>query len=181
MSDLGVQRGKVIVVPFDSSWKKEFEKEKEKLLDTFGNKIINIEHIGSTAIPGLCAKPIIDINVAIHSLEQAQSFIEPLEQLGYEYIAERHFKDRYFFPKGTKSNRTHHLNLVEIGSQTGWINPLLFRDYLIHNSEMRDYYCNLKRNLSYRYSDNREKYTERKSDFVRTILEKANNQYSDSK
>lgn len=170
---LGVKRGTVILVPHDPEWAGLFQKEKELLLSVFGDRIKAIEHIGSTAIPGILAKPIIDMNVAVDSIDDIGDFISKLPSFGYEYIPERRFSDRQFFPKGLPEMRTHHLNLVEIASKTGWGNPLLFRDYLRIHSEEREAYGKLKEELAAKYSDNRDEYTERKGVFVHRILELA--------
>ena len=170
---IGLKRGTVELFPYDEAWKLYFEKEKKLLLKTFGDRIVSIEHIGSTSIPGALAKPIIDINVAIRSLEDAPSFIKQLQELGYEYMPERWFNDRYFFPKGSTEQSTHHLNLVEKSSDTAWVYPLLFRNYLIENPQEIAEYSILKRNLALKYKNDRAAYTEAKGDFVRSILEKA--------
>ena len=154
----------------------EFEKEKKLLLDTFSDRIVAIEHIGSTAIPGIPAKPIIDINVAVSSLDDIDDFIETLPSLGYEHIPERRYADRQFFPKGPSESRTHHLNLVELDSPTAWTNQILFRDYLRNSESARNEYTELKRLLAKQYADKREEYTERKSEFVMRIIEEAKKQ-----
>lgn len=127
---IGLKRGTVELVEHNPDWSILFEQEKQLLLETFGDRILAVEHIGSTAIPGIIAKPIIDINVAAESLDDIDDFIIKLQELGYEYIHERRYADRQFFPKGPSERRTHHLNLVELDSQTAWVNQLLFRDYL---------------------------------------------------
>lgn len=169
---LGVKRGTVILAPYDSEWESLFEQEKELLLNTFGDRIRAVEHIGSTAIPAIPAKPIIDMSVAVESLGDIDDFIEKLPELGYEYIPERRFADRQFFPKGPSECRTHHLNLVEMTSETAWKNPLSFRDYLRSHEEEREVYRKLKEELASKYADNRDEYTERKGIFIRAILEK---------
>jgi len=172
---IGLKRGTVELVSYDTCWAKEFEDERRRLLDIFGDKIIAVEHIGSTSIPGLIAKPIIDINVAISSLERAEDFILGLQSLGYEYMKGRQFDDRYFFPKGPASFRTHHLNLVEYSSETGWNDPLLFKKYLIeHPFSMREY-ASLKQHLALECKNDRKKYTEAKSDFIKSVIIKARN------
>lgn len=173
MSALGLQRGTVRLEEHNPEWADLFEQEKKLLQKTFGDRIITIEHIGSTAIPGIPAKPIIDINVAIPSLDDIDDFVTKLQELGYEYIPERRFPDRQFFPKGPSEKRTHHLNLVEIISETGWKNQLLFRDYLRTHANVRDEYATLKRELATKYAENRDEYTERKSNFVMRIIEEA--------
>lgn len=161
------------MVPYDSDWKKEFEAEKKRLLNVFGKRILAIEHIGSTAIPGMLSKPIIDMNVAVKSLNDIDDFIRELPKLGYEYIPERRYSDRQFFPKGPESRRTYHLNLAEMTSSTAWKEPLLFRDYMKRNKKDRDAYIALKQDLAKKYKNNRDEYTERKSAFVNMIIEKA--------
>lgn len=171
--DIGLERGTVKVSPYSPNWVKEFEAEKKRLIDMFGSRIIAVEHIGSTSIPGMPSKPIIDILVAVKSLDDAQAFIMPLQEMGYEYMPNRWFKDRYFFPKGPDSKRTHHLNLVEMSSETAWTNHLLFRDYLISHPKEKEKYIKLKQELASKYANDREKYTEAKSDFVRNIIDQA--------
>lgn len=173
MSPLGLPRGTVRLEEYNPKWKDLFEEEKELLFKTFKDRIISIEHIGSTAIPGLLAKPIIDMNVAIPSLDDVDYFITGLQKLGYEYIPERRFSDRQFFPKGPSERRTHHLNLVEITSETGWKNELLFRDYLRSHDKAKNEYATLKKELAEKYFDNRDEYTERKSKFIIEIINKA--------
>ena len=173
MSSLGLRRGTVRLEEYNPEWADLFDQEKKLLRKTFGDKIIAIEHIGSTAIPGIPAKPIIDINAAIPSLDDTDDFVTKLQELGYEYIPERRFSDRQFFPKGPSEKRTHHLNLVEITSETGWKNQLLFRDYLRTHPDIRDEYVTLKRELAHKYADNRDDYTEQKSNFVIRIIEEA--------
>ena len=170
---IGLKRGTVEVVTYDPNWVIEFNTEKKKLLKVFGDKIVAIEHIGSTSIPDMPAKPIIDINMAIQSLDDAKDFVKPLEKLGYQYMANRWFEDRYFFPKGPESFRTHHLNLVEKTSETAWLYPILFRNYLIKHHEAKQQYIKLKKGLAGKYKNDREKYTEAKSEFVSEILAKA--------
>lgn len=170
---LGVKRGTVLLMPHDPDWALLFEEEKKLLMNTFGDRIKSIEHIGSTAISGIPAKPIIDMNVGIESIDNIEDFIQKLPGLGYEYIPERRFSDRQFFPKGPAEERTHHLNLVEMTSETGWTNPLLFRDYLRKHQEVREAYQRLKEGLVLKYADNRDEYTERKGSFIHSVLEKA--------
>jgi GrpB-like predicted nucleotidyltransferase (UPF0157 family) len=173
MEEIGLKRGEVKLSEYNPRWAELFEEEKKVLLETFGNRILALEHIGSTAIPGIPAKPIIDILAAIESLDDVDDFVQILPTLGYEYIPERRFADRQFFPKGPESARTHHLSLVEKDSETGWLNHLRFRDYLRSHDAEREEYAALKRRLASEFADNRGEYTERKSEFVLRIIEKA--------
>lgn len=179
--NIGLKRGTVELVEYNPKWSSLFEQEKKLLLDTFGERILAVAHIGSTAIPDLPAKPIIDMNVAVKSLDDIDDFISKLQELGYEYISERRYADRQFFPKGPSEFRTHHLNLVELDSQTAWVNQLLFRDYLRSHKKDRDAYADLKRKLADKFADNREEYTERKSKFVLEIIDKAQKQSHENK
>lgn len=167
---VGLRRGEVRLSSHDSNWASEFAKEKQGLLELFADKIIAIEHIGSTAVPGLAAKPIIDMVAAVHSFDELNEFIELLQKLDYEYMPERMFADRKFFPKGHRSHRTHHLNLVLEDDFTQWTSPILFRDYLKSHEDARNEYAQLKQRLATIYGDNREAYTKSKSGFIQRIV-----------
>jgi GrpB-like predicted nucleotidyltransferase (UPF0157 family) len=95
MSDIiGLKRGTVKVVDYDLDWPKEFEAVKQRLLKTFGHKIVAIEHIGSTSILGLAAKPIIDIVAVVKSFDNLPQFVDGLQKVDYEYTPERMFDNR---------------------------------------------------------------------------------------
>jgi len=143
------------------------------LQSTFGHKLLAIEHIGSTSVPGLTAKPIIDIVAAVDSFDDLAGFIEKLQAIGYEYMPERMFVDRKFFPKGLHTNRTHHLNLVLKDDLEQWAKPIAFRDYLRSHEEERAEYARLKLLLAAKYGDDREAYTKAKNDFIQSVLRQA--------
>ncbi|MDD5218473.1 MAG: GrpB family protein [Candidatus Omnitrophica bacterium] len=170
---LGLKRGTVKLCEHHDEWAELYEQEKQLLKNIFGDKIIEMEHIGSTAIPGVPAKPIIDINTAIKSLdkETVDEFIEPLQKVGYTYMHE--YPNRKFFVKGPEEKRTHHLNLVEVGNQTDWHDKILFRDYLNSHQEARDEYGKLKLDLASKFADDRESYTKAKENFILEIIKKA--------
>lgn len=168
---IGVKRGTVRLEQYDATWPKAFADEEKNLREVFGADL-PIEHIGSTAIPGLLAKPLIDIQVGLPRLHEATRFIPYLEQLGYTYVPERDKADEVFLPKGPTSNRTHYLHIVEIGSKR-WINTLTFRDYLRAHEGARDEYAALKQRLVLQYANDRYTYTEAKTKFVEDILERA--------
>ncbi|SFD83179.1 GrpB protein [Paenibacillus catalpae] len=111
-----------------------------------------IEHIGSTSVQGLSAKPIIDIALGVEELAQADAFIEPLMRLGYEYVPKADFPNRRFFRKGEWRNGTHHLHVYEAGSEE-WQNQLLFRDYLKAHPHTLSEYDKLKRELALLHPD----------------------------
>ncbi len=172
MNYVGLKRGTVKLAPYDEMWPRLFEAEKERLLKALRGIIFEVEHIGSTAIPGLAAKPLIDMMASVKSLSDYKKAIEPLRELGYEYMPERVFADRVFFPKGPEENRTFHLNLVEKGSRQ-WDEALLFRDYLRTHPEERNEYQRLKERLAQTFAENREMYTKGKNEFISKVLEVA--------
>lgn len=171
---IGLQQGTVQLLPYDDTWSTEFATEAELLRGVFGNDV-EVEHVGSTAIPGLVAKPLIDIQVGIKILADARKFIPRLEKLGYHYMPERDKPDEVFMPKGPEALRTHYLHIVEIGSER-WKNTLLFRDYLRTHSDARDEYAELKQALAQQYGNYRPAYTEAKTAFVASIIDKASNE-----
>jgi GrpB-like predicted nucleotidyltransferase (UPF0157 family) len=153
-------------------WPKLFEVEKKRLLLALGEMIIEIEHIGSTSITGMAAKPLIDMMATVNSFADYKSAIEPLKKLGYEYIPERVFTDRVFFPKGPSKNRTYHLSIVEKNSKT-WNDALSFRDYIRANKGKREEYLKLKEKLAKLYANDRTLYTKGKEAFIESVLELA--------
>lgn len=159
-------RPPVVIREYDSEWPRLFEEEKAAILDAIGHVVAAIEHVGSTAVPGLAAKPIIDIMVGVRRLADAQQCIVPLQRIGYEYVPEFEVSlpERRYFRKG--SPRTHHLHTVEVGSDF-WERHLLFRDHLRAHPEAAKAYGELKRDLAVRYGADREAYTEAKTPFIR--------------
>lgn len=167
---LGLPRTTVTIAPYDPLWPDYFAKEKQLLLATLGDKLIAVEHIGSTAVPGLAAKPIIDMVAAIASFNELAFFIEHLQKLGYEYMPDRMFASRKFFPKGPRTHRTHHINLVIKDDPEQWEAAILFRDYLKQNNTARDQYAQLKQALAKAHPNNRAAYTAAKNDFIQQCL-----------
>ena len=166
---LGLKRGTVELVPHDPEWARLFANEKKLLTETFGDIIVAIEHVGSTAIPDISAKPIIDMDVGIKSLESSAEMKEKFEQLGYEYRGNQGEEQRELFVKGPETKRTHHAHVTEYGS-TFWRNDLLFRDYLRSYKETAREYSELKEKLAAENKDDRYAYTERKRSFIEKIL-----------
>ncbi|PLX25528.1 GrpB family protein [Candidatus Parcubacteria bacterium] len=166
---IGVGRGKVKLLPYDPKWKKSFENEKNKLKN-FGQ----IEHIGSTAVPGLYAKPIIDIAIGVDSLKnnEVEKYKKPLADIEYKYVREER-PDEHLFVKGPEELRTHYLHMIEINSKA-WKDYILFRNYLIDNPEVREKYTKLKKELSKKFAEDRKSYTAGKIDLVQKIIKQAN-------
>jgi GrpB-like predicted nucleotidyltransferase (UPF0157 family) len=166
--------GPILVVPYSSVWPGEFEREKEKLLTAIGKWVVAIEHIGSTAIPGLAAKPTVDILVAIDNLKNGPQIVGPLKRLGYVYVAEyeSELPERRYFYKGSCAEDSFHLHVVEKNTSF-WHRHIAFRDYLrTHPIEMQAY-ARLKIDLAAQFKTDRSGYTDAKTSFIKSIEEKA--------
>ncbi len=165
----------IIVVDYDPNWPSLYEQEKDRIVAALGEGIVQIEHIGSTSVPGLAAKPIIDIAVGIANFEEAKVYVPMIEALDYTYEPEFEvdLPERRFFWKGLPSLHTHHIHVAEPGSLE-WIKPIVFRDYLREHPEEARQYQVLKRELAVRCGSDMEAYVKGKTEFVRTILSKAN-------
>ena len=163
----------VVIAAYDPSWPEIYAGEAQAIRQALGDVLVGVEHVGSTAIPGLAAKPIIDILAGVTSFAAGTAAIPALEGLGYDCRGENGIPGRLFFRKGLIDfRRTHHLHVVELGHEQ-WASMLTFRDYLrSHPGDARRYEA-LKRELSVKYRDNRRAYTNGKADFVQAILEKA--------
>lgn len=162
---------KVEVFPHQPEWSKMFREESKKIKYLFEEEILNIFHIGSTAIPNIKAKPVIDLMVEVINMENVDNFNNGMKQLGYEPLGENGISGRRFFRKGG-DNRTHHLHIFEKGNEE-IIRHLTFRDYMIAHPEEAMEYSNLKQNLAEKFPTNIEKYIEGKSDFIKEIDNKA--------
>jgi len=167
---IGLQRKIVKLVPYSPEWPRLFAQEERLLRAAIGAYVVDIQHVGSTAIPGMEAKPIIDIAVGLRRLEDVEKCIEPLERLGYEYDEEH--PDRHFFVKGDPSRRTHYLHMVEWDSEA-WRSYIRFRDYLRQHKEVAEEYARLKRELAWKSRGNRDFYTPGKAEFVQSVLRMA--------
>ena len=167
---LGLNRNNVVLSTYNSGWELAFQDEKKSILDKFGNKVVAVEHVGSTAIPGMSAKPVLDFMVAIESLDNYKSFVEPLRELGYEFRREYLDSQQHvLFVKGSEDFRTHYLKLTELNSEF-WEEHILFRDYLISHREVAEEYKQLKEKLQVSNASSRATYTELKSEFIQNVL-----------
>ncbi len=159
----------VELVAYDPEWPKRFRIERDLLTEALQVWLVGVpEHIGSTAIPGLSAKPVIDIMAPVRSLvesEDAIARVGRLEYLHYPYKPDL----MHWFCKPSAEHRTHHLHLVPIGSRL-WCERLAFRDALRSSGALRAEYQELKERLAQRYRHDREAYTEAKSPFIQRVL-----------
>jgi len=166
----------VILAEYDPSWPEVFVGEAQAIRQALGDVLVGVEHVGSTAIPGLAAKPIIDILVGVTILAEAEAKVPALEALGYDCRGENGIPGRLFFRKGVREfRRTHHLHMVELGHEQ-WAPMLAFRDYLRSHPEAARQYEDLKRELAAKFYDNRKAYTDGKAGFVNAVLAKARQQ-----
>ncbi len=157
------------LAPPDPAWPARFELEQAALEEAIGGWVPGgIHHVGSTAVPGLEAKPIIDILAGVRDLETARACFEPLAGLGYLY-APYLPEEMHWFCKPDPARRTHHLHLVPAGSQR-FRDELTFRDRLRTDTRIASSYAALKRELAARHRNERERYTEAKGAFVSAIL-----------
>jgi len=155
---------------YDPSWAARFAAERNSLLALLPGVFIDIQHIGSTAVPGLVAKPVIDILAGVESMAVAESLATPLCSSGYTTSAEFNdaLPDRKWFMRWTNGRRTHHLHVVVYESQT-WCERLRFRDALCASPELAGQYAALKRRLAEKHATDREAYTDAKAAFVHAI------------
>ena len=163
----------ITIADYDPDWPAEFEVEKARLLGQIGRWARGIEHIGSTAVPGLAAKSVIDIMPGVVSMADAETCSEGMRRLGYEYVPEFEdaLPDRRYFRKGRPEQRWH-VHIVEIDGEF-WKRHIAFRDYLRESPETSAEYAALKRHLAEQYPRDSLAYTDAKSEFIRGIEEKA--------
>lgn len=164
---------KVEVVPHNPKWRDAFEVESKYIADVLGENCVAIHHIGSTAIPGISAKPIIDILVEVQDITKVDEQNSVMKSLGYEVMGEYGIPCRRFFRKDSKEDvRTHHIHIFEIGSPQ-IARHLAFRDYMIAHPEDAQKYSELKRDLAEKYPHNIDEYMDGKDSFIKEIDKKA--------
>lgn len=176
----------VAIAPYDSRWPELFRQEKQHLLSLLPNDLIGrIEHFGSTAVPGLAAKPIVDMLVEVKDLQATRARIAPvLEGEGYDYFWRATHGDdgppfyAWFIKRDSATGvRTHHIHMVEPDFTDHW-ERLLFRDYLIEHPQVARNYESLKLRLASDYPNDRVAYTRGKTEFVVRVTEQARRFYA---
>lgn len=168
----------VEVVPHNPNWATQFEAEANRIRAIFGDELVAIHHIGSTAIPGIRAKPIIDLLVEVSDIEKVEAFNEPMIALGYEPMGEFGIAGRRYFQKGGDA-RTHHVHAYQAGHPE-IARHIHFRDYVRAHPDDAQAYSQLKEQLAQQYRAEPLSYTEAKSDFVREIDRKAEGWWNQS-
>ncbi|UQN07422.1 GrpB family protein [Deinococcus sp. QL22] len=166
---LGLKRGTVALQPSSAEYPALFEEERARVRQALGALALDIQHVGSTSIPGLAGKPILDLAVGIQNTAQMDACISPLQAIGYTSFDDREGWGEYFFAKGDDEARTHYIHLLPI-SHPKWAEYLLFRDVLRRQPDLRDKYNQIKAALAEAHGNNRRQYTAQKGIFVQRVL-----------
>lgn len=172
MKNIGLKKGTVKILPHQYDWHSDFEKEQEQILSLRNKHIRGIEHVGSTSIPGMPAKPIIDINIGIDNFYNAQKLVKKLSKIGYEFRLEpRRFQ--WLFVKIDRNKETHYLKIIKYKGNY-WNEYQNFKKILMSDKKVFEQYKKLKMKLGNIHSGNRKGYTKDKSEFIREILKNQN-------
>ncbi len=155
---------------YDPAWPRMFQAEAPRIAEALGEEVVEIEHVGSTSVPGLRAKPIIDILVAVETFSPLETYKRKLAPIGYTHHPHINDAERLFFWKGVP--RTHHLHIVEYAT---WEHQrhIIFRDYLRAHPEIARLYAQVKEQLAQTFHDNRPAYTRGKTAFISAIMDRA--------
>ena len=163
---------RIDVVPYDPRWPSLFREEAKQLEMIFGGEIVAIHHVGSTAIPNISAKPIVDVLVEVRCIERIDEFEQEMTERGYLPKGEFGIVGRRFFIKGNEEQRTHHVHIFEAGDPKTE-RYLAFRDYIIAHPDEAEAYSRLKQDLAVRFPHDIESYMAGKDDFIEEIERKA--------
>ncbi|HDR4459690.1 GrpB family protein [Bacillus cereus group sp. MYBK249-1] len=162
---------KIVVVPHENHWSEKFQMEAKRLKSAMP-ETVKIYHIGSTSVPGLAAKPIIDMIMEVENIERVDGWNERFIELGYIVKGENGISRRRYFIHGTEEKRSYHLHVFEKGNPE-IVRHLAFRDYMMAHCEEAEAYATLKKELAEKYKYDGALYTEGKNEFVRNVDEKA--------
>ncbi len=163
---------KILVVYYDPSWVKDFAREAEKLSQILGDQLVSMHHIGSTAIPGMYAKPIIDILAETGDISRIDALNADFREAGYQPHGENGVHHRRFFTRDTNGARSHHLHVHQTGDPHIQ-DHLNFRDYLKAHPQAAQSYASLKRMLARRYPEKIGSYIDGKIAFIEKTFEEA--------
>lgn len=162
----------VVVTEYNDKWDQMFKEEAQKIKEIFADELIDNYHIGSTSVPGLKAKPIIDMMPVVKDIEKIDSFNEQMEGLGYECMGELGMTGRRYFRKGG-DNRTHQVHVFQSDNKQDIHRHLAVRDYLRTHPEAVKQYGNLKENLAKQFPKDIEEYMDGKDAFVKELEKRA--------
>lgn len=178
---LGIDKNKVILTAYDEDWENQYQITKKEVETILGDNVLNIYHIGSTAIKGIAAKPILDVDVVIKSAEQLN--IAGMTSVGYVYCSNRYVPGDHLFMKYTDERHivcTHHIHCYLEGHENLTAN-ILFCSYLNTHPETAKQYNDLKQKLASVYFDDRAAYTKGKAEFINKVVSQAKNEWSKEK
>lgn len=167
---------KVKLKKHNPNWRKMYEDEALALRSIFKMDLIDIQHVGSTSIRSVDAKPIIDIVIGLETFNTGEKYIDILTDYGYRFKGSLGKSKRYFYTKLINGERTFNLHVVE-HHDTNWFNQILFRDYLIEHEDIALQYNEMKHLNANKFSDNLKGYTDTKSSFIINVIEKAKAKY----
>jgi len=157
----------IVIVDYDANWSSQYEQEKSRIIDALGNSVADIQHIGSTSVPGLAAKPIIDIILGLEKVPPLLTQSINLEALGYLYYGEFGIPGRHYFRRGMP--RTYQIHAVQVNSDF-WQRHILFRDFLRSHPQAAQQYETLKRKLAAEFRNERDRYTDNKTPLIEQLL-----------
>lgn len=162
---------RVVLVPYDEAWPARFEAAREAILAACNGLVKEVEHVGSTAVPGLAAKDVVDLMPMLTNFADGERCVAPMAELGFVYRGEYGIPGRHFFVKDDPATgeRLHNVHMYQEGHDE-WVAHLAFRDYLRAHDDWRDRYERLKRDLAAKYPDDVEAYAEAKTDFVKEAV-----------
>jgi putative hydrolase of the HAD superfamily len=170
--DLGLKKGTVRVIPYQKFWRSAYESEAACIRDALGALAVDVQHVGSTAVPGLTAKPIIDIAVALRTFKDLPAAVTALEELGWDsrgLVSGTGEQDHLLVKESAPLFRTHHLHINEYRNSE-WNGYLKLRKILRTDAIARQNYSEIKKRGENLYADDRRKYTTSKAEFIRTQL-----------
>jgi GrpB-like predicted nucleotidyltransferase (UPF0157 family) len=166
-----LEQREVRIIACDPAWPERFREEASWIVSVFGAELLSIHHIGSTSIPGMSAKPIIDIMPVVRDISKVETFNEAMIEHGYKPMGEYGITGRRFFIKNAEV-RTHHVHSYQPDNpEVKW--HLDFRDYLIAHEDEARRYAELKVELAERHRYDLETYTQGKAGFIKSVLAKA--------
>jgi len=162
----------VRIVDYDPAWPALAEQELRHSAEALGDVAVRLEHVGSTAVPGLAAKPILDLQLSVDAIEPAERYVEPLERLGYLFVPAPESPDYHFFAKPPERPRTHHLHVCEAGSEHEF-RHVAVRDFLRSHPDEAARYAALKRRVVARHPHDRLAYMDGKDGYVMALERRA--------
>lgn len=162
----------VRIVDYDRAWPVTAEQELRAIKDALGDVAVGFEHVGSTAVPGLAAKPIVDLQLSVTAMEPRERYVAPLQRLGYLFAPAPESPDYHFFAKPPERPRTHHLHVCQTGSEHE-LRHVAVRDFLRRHPDEAAAYAALKRAVVARHPQDRLAYIDGKDAYVTALEQRA--------